>query len=86
VLNQRGKKRGTLRHATQMNSIRVQLLKHVQEAEETFGFITKEHRQLAGLPKAHVFDATMIATRGQAPTFLTAAVLAKRCVPENTAG
>ncbi len=82
VLKQRGKKKGTIRHATQMNSIRVQLLKQVPAAEQTFGFITKEHRQRAGLPKAHVFDATMIATRGQAPTFLTTAVLAKRCIPD----
>ena len=46
-----------------MNSIRVQLLRRV-EAEETWGFVTKEHRLLAGLPKEHVFDAAMIATRG----------------------
>jgi len=43
-----------------MNSIRIQLLGRV-EAEETFGFITKEHRQVVGLPKEHVFDAAMIA-------------------------
>jgi hypothetical protein len=82
MLKQTGKKKGTLRHVTQMNSIRVQLLKRVQAAEETFGYITKEHRQLAGLPKAHVFDATMIATRGRAPTFLTTTVLDKWCVPD----
>ena len=45
-----GKKRGTLNHATQMNSIRVRLSKALPTAEETFGFITKEHRQLMGLP------------------------------------
>ena len=81
VLQQTGKKKGTLRHATQMNSIRVQLLKRVP-AEETFGFITKEYRQLAGLPKEHVFDATMIATRGMPPQFLTPSVLVKRCVAD----
>lgn len=81
LLKQTGKKKGTLRHATQMNGIRVQLLKQVL-AEETFGYITKEHRQQAGLPKEHVFDAAMIATRGVPPMFLTTTVLAKRCIPD----
>jgi hypothetical protein len=54
TLNQQGAKRGPLLHATQMNSIRIQLLKRVP-AEETWGFVTKEHRHLAGLPKAHKF-------------------------------
>lgn len=76
-----GKKKGQLRHATQMNSIRTQLLKRV-EAEETFGFVTKEHRQLAGLPKEHYFDATVIATKGTVPTFKTEKVLFKKCVPD----
>src|SRR5260221_10006695 len=65
TLKRNGKKKGELKSATQMNSIRLQLLKQVK-AEETFGFITKEHRQLAGLPKEHCFDAAMIATRGMA--------------------
>jgi len=39
-----GKAKGQLKHATQMNSIRQQLLKRL-DCEETFGFITKEHRQ-----------------------------------------
>jgi hypothetical protein len=82
ILKQTGKKKGKLNHATQMNSIRVQLLKQVPEAEETFGYITKEQRQAVGLPKAHVFDVTMIATRGQAPTFVTTTVLTKQCVPD----
>ena len=81
ILKQTGKKKGTLRHATQMNSIRVQLLRTVQ-AEETFGFITKEHRQLAGLPKGNVFDAAVIATRGTPPTFGSTAMLVKRCLPD----
>ena len=63
MLKRIGKKKGTLLHATQMNSIRTQLLQQVQ-AEETWGFVTKEHRHLAGLPKAHIFDAAVIATRG----------------------
>jgi hypothetical protein len=64
-----------------MNSIRVQLLRQV-EAEETWGFITKEHRILAGLPKEHIFDAAMIATRGVKPLFSTTSVLSKRCVSD----
>jgi hypothetical protein len=64
-----------------MNSIRIQLLGRV-EAEETWGFVTKEHRLLVGLPKEHCFDAAMIATRGVKPTFCTMSVLSKRCVPD----
>jgi hypothetical protein len=81
TLKRTGKPKGNLRHATQMNSIRIQLLKCL-EAEETFGFITKEHRLLAGLPKEHVFDATMIATCGIIPIFRTSTVLSKRCVAD----
>ncbi|GCE11852.1 RNA-guided endonuclease IscB [Tengunoibacter tsumagoiensis] len=81
TLRRTGKRKGNLLHATQMNSIRVQLFKCI-EAEETFGFVTKEHRLLAGLPKEHVFDATMIATRGITPIFRTSMVLSKRCVAD----
>ena len=56
-----GKKKGQLKHATQMNSIRVQLLKHYPEAIETFGFVTKENRQAVGLDKTHYNDAIVIA-------------------------
>jgi hypothetical protein len=81
TLKRQGAKKGTLLHATQMNSICLQLLKRVQ-AEETWGFVTKEHRLLAGFPKAHVFDAAVIATRGTTPTFQTTSMLAKRCVAD----
>ena len=81
TLKQRGKRKGNLLHATQMNSIRTQLLQRVQ-AEETWGFVTKEHRLLAGLPKEHIFDAAMIATRGTKPVFQTSSVLRKKCVPD----
>ncbi len=83
TLKRTGKKKGNLLHATQMNSIRVQLLKRVKaKAEETWGFVTKEHRHLSGLPKEHIFDATMIATRGVKPIFCTTSVLSKRCVSD----
>jgi len=81
MLKHTGKKKGDLLHATQMNSIRVQLLKLV-EAEETWGFVTKEHRLLAGLPKEHCFDAAMIATRGKRPVFQIQTVLVKKCIPD----
>ncbi|HEX4203007.1 MAG TPA: hypothetical protein VHZ51_02165 [Ktedonobacteraceae bacterium] len=68
-------------YATQMNSIRVQLLKQL-DAQATWGLVTKEHRVFVGLPKEHVFDATMIATRGITPIFRTTTVLSKRCVPD----
>ena len=76
-----GKKKGQFCHATQMNSIRTQLLKRV-EAEETFGFVTKEHRQMMGLPKDHYFDAVAIASKGTVPTFKTNQVLFKTCVSD----
>ncbi len=81
TLKQKGAKKGKLLYATQMNSIRIQLLKRV-EAEETWGYVTKEHRLFAGLPKEHVFDATMIATRGITPIFRASIMLSKRCVSD----
>lgn len=62
TLKKNGKIKGQLKHATQMNSIRVQLLRLLPEAEETFGFITKEHRQLMDLSKEHYYDAVAIAS------------------------
>lgn len=56
-----GKRKGTLKYATQMNSIRLQLLKIYPEAIETFGFITKANRELSSLPKEHYADAITIA-------------------------
>ncbi|OLD84717.1 MAG: HNH endonuclease [Ktedonobacter sp. 13_1_20CM_4_53_7] len=81
TLKQKGKRKGNLLHATQMNSIRIQLLSRV-EAIETWGFVTKEHRLLAGLPKEHIFDAAMIATRGNIPVFQTTEVLLKKCISD----
>ena len=81
TLKQKGKRKGNLLHATQMNSIRIQLLSRV-EAIETWGFVTKEHRLLAGLPKTHANDAAVIATQGSPPIFCTTQVLQKRCIPD----
>lgn len=76
-----GKIKGRLKHATQMNSIRQQLLKMVK-CEETFGFITKEHRQLLNLPKEHYIDAVVIACRGNDVNFKTNQILFKKCVSD----
>lgn len=75
-----GKTKGHLKHATQMNSIRVQLLSLLPSAEETFGFVTKEHRQLLNLPKEHHMDAVVIASQGNAVNFKTNVILFKRCI------
>lgn len=61
----RGTRKGTLKHATQMNSIRIQLLKHYSDAIETFGYITKANRQVLGLDKYHYIDACVIASCGK---------------------
>ena len=61
----KGKKKGQLKHATQMNGIRKQLLRYYPDAIETFGFITKENRQLLGLSKTHILDACVIASQGK---------------------
>ena len=81
-LNLKGKKKSQLKHATQMNSIRIQLLKLILEAEETFGFVTKEHRQLYDLDKEHYIDAAIIATQGLKPNFKTKVLILKRCVSD----
>jgi hypothetical protein len=65
-----------------MNSIRVQLLRALPAAEETFGFITKEHRQLIGLPKEHYFDAAAIASQGNPVNFRTTTVLHKKSISD----
>lgn len=75
-----GKVKGQLKHATQMNSIRVQLLRLLPQAEETFGFITKEHRQIVGLPKEHYMDAVAIASQGNDVRFKTGTIIFKKCI------
>lgn len=79
-LKKKGKTKGQLKHATQMNSIRIQLLK-ILECEETFGFITKENRLMLNLEKEHYIDAAVIASQGSFLKFETKNVLFKKCVP-----
>lgn len=76
-----GKRKGQLKHATQMNGIRKQLLREL-DCEETFGFVTKEHRQMMGLPKEHSMDAAIIAGRGNDVIFKVNTVYLKRCVAD----
>lgn len=71
-VNLAGKSKGQLKYATQMNSIRCQLLKHYPEAVETFGSVTKANRlALTGIVKDHHMDACVIATGGKQPIFVT---------------
>ena len=57
-----GKKKGTLKYATQMNSIRCHLLKTYPNAIETFGCVTKANRLSISIPKDHHLDACVIAS------------------------
>jgi hypothetical protein len=82
ILKKTGKKKSSLKHATQMNSIRIQLLRQLPKAIETFGYITKENRYLLGLPKEHYFDAVAIASQGIDITLKTKQVLIKKCVSD----
>lgn len=76
-----GKAKGNLKYATQMNSIRIQLMLRYPEAIETFGFITKANRQVLNLPKEHFFDAVVIVSEGKPISFNTNEVIYKKCVP-----
>ena len=78
-LNLKGIKKGSLKHATQMNSIRIQLL-NIYECEETFGYITKENRQNLGLQKEHYMDAVVIASGGEKVNFKQDVLYIKQCV------
>lgn len=81
-LKKSGKVKGQLKHATQMNSIRQQLLRLLPFAEETFGFVTKEHRQLMELPKEHYIDAVAIASQGKQVKFIVNNLIKKKCVSD----
>lgn len=75
-----GKAKGVLKYATQMNSIRCQLLKRYPKAIETFGYVTKENRQQLGFPKRHYYDACAIASGGL-PFKVNTLLYRKRCIP-----
>ena len=81
-LNVKVKKRVNLADATQMNSLRVQILRRYPEAIETFGYVTKENSWSLGIPKDHYLDACVIASGGNLINFKQNIVYYKRCVPE----
>lgn len=78
-LNLKGKSKGTLKYATQMNSIRKQLLRIYPEAIETFGFVTKENRANINIDKHHYLDACVIATGGK-EFKICSNIYKKRCI------
>ena len=79
-LNLKGRKKGQFKHATQMNSIRMQLLKYYPEAIETWGYITKANRMNLGIDKDHYLDACVIANAGNKFTLATNKIIYKKCV------
>ncbi len=76
-----GKAKGTLKYATQMNSIRKRLFKIYPDAIETFGYITKANRLAIGVDKEHYYDACAIATQGK-PFTVKTKLYKKKCVSE----
>ena len=80
-LNLKGKMKGNLKYATQMNSIRKQLFRLYPNAIETFGYITKANRLRLGVSKEHYYDACTIATQGNAFT-VKSSLYKKKCVPD----
>lgn len=76
-----GKTKGTLKYATQMNSIRKQLFIIYPDAIETFGYITKANRLNLGVAKEHFYDACVIATQGM-PFEVKCNLYKKKCVPK----
>lgn len=76
----KGKAKGQLKYATQMNSIRCQLLKSYPDAIETFGMVTKANRQNLGIEKDHHLDACIIASGGEPVEFITNTVCVKLSV------
>ena len=79
TLKLRGKAKGTLKYATQMNSIRKQLFRIYPDAIETFGYVTKANRLQLGIDKTHHYDACVIATQGK-PFAIKSNLYKKRCV------
>lgn len=78
-LKLKGKRRSTLRYATQMSIIQSMLLKKYPDAIKTFGYVTKANREHLGLPKYHYIDACVIASCGD--KFEQSDILyQKRCV------
>ena len=81
--DKKGTQKGTLSFATQMNSIRKQLLRQYPDAVETFGYITKANRFQLGVEKDHHLDACVVASGGSKPIrFKTNIVYLKKSVSD----
>lgn len=80
-LKLKGKMKGNLKYATQMNSIRKQLFKLYPDAVETFGYVTKANRLVLGIAKEHYYDACTIATQGNVFT-VKSSLYKKKCVSD----
>ncbi len=80
-LKLKGKSKGNLKYATQMNSIRKQLFKLYPDAIETFGYVTKANRFVLGIDKEHYYDACTIATQGNRFT-VKSNLYKKKCVSD----
>lgn len=74
--------KGTLRYATQMNTLRLMLQKEYPNAGLTYGFITKEMRRAFGLDKSHIIDACCIASIGVEFHDGNSNKYKKKCVPK----
>ena len=77
-----GKKKDVLKYATQMNSIRCQLLKHYPDAIETFGCVTKANRLNLNLEKHHYTDACVIAAETKPVCLITDILYLKKSVSD----
>ena len=80
-LSLKGELKGNLRYATQMNSIRKQLLRLYPDAVETFGYVTKANRLCLGIDKEHYYDACVVATQGN-PFTVNTMLYKKKCVAD----
>jgi len=79
ILKLKGKKKSSLRYATQMSVLRNMLFKYYPDAIETFGYVTKANREALGLMKDHYIDAILIASNGQFVEFNNE-IFYKKCI------
>jgi hypothetical protein len=80
TLNIKGKPFGVLKHDTHMNIISKRLVDRYPNVIETFGYITKQNRLEAKLPKRHYIDACIIANGSADVNFKSDIVYIKRSV------
>ena len=71
---------GVLKHDTHMNIISKRLIDRYPNAIKTYGYITKQNRFEAKLPKRHYIDACIIANGGSDVNFKSDIVYIKRTI------